>query len=64
MKTVLISILLIVHSLLCVFAGYYTGIRDTHRDAYENGLMMIDRVGDKRIYRWIETHKLGYDYDE
>jgi hypothetical protein len=64
MKTALISILLIVHSLLCVVVGYYTGVQDTHRDAYKNGLMKIDRVGDKRIYRWIETHKLGYDYDE
>jgi hypothetical protein len=26
--------------------------------------MTIERVGDKRNYRWIETHKIGYDYDE
>jgi hypothetical protein len=64
MKTALISILLIVQSLLCVCAGYYTGVQDTHRDAYKNGLMTIDRIDDKRIYRWIETHKLGYDYDK
>jgi hypothetical protein len=46
------------------YAGYKTGVKETQRDAYENGLMTIDRVGDSRVYRWIETHKLGYDYDE
>jgi hypothetical protein len=64
MKTALITILLIAHSLLCIVAGYYTGVQDTQRDAYNHGLMTIDRVGDKRVYRWIETHKVGYDYDE
>ncbi len=45
-------------------AGFYAGVNDTERKAYENGHMTIERVGDKRYYRWIEIHKLGYDYDE
>jgi hypothetical protein len=40
------------------------GEKHTHREAYVNGLMTIERVGDKRNYRWIETHKIGYDYEE
>lgn len=42
-------------------AGYNHGVADTHRDAVENGLMKIERVGERRVYRWIETHKLGYE---
>jgi len=44
--------------------GFIAGVEDTHRKAYENGHMTIDRVGENRVYRWIELHKLGYDYDE
>ena len=62
-KSIIILILLAAYSFLVFFFGFWAGIKDTHRDAYENGLMTIDRVGDKRIYRWIETHKIGYDYD-
>ena len=34
-----------------------------HREAFEQGLMVkeIDHETDKVIYRWIETHKLGYE---
>jgi hypothetical protein len=59
-----IAVLLIIHTALCLLVGFYGGQERTHRDAYENGHMTIERVGDKRNYRWIETHKLGYDYDE
>jgi hypothetical protein len=64
MKNILIVIVLINHTALSILAGFWMGVNETHRDAYENGLMTIERVGDKRNYRWIETHKLGYDYNE
>jgi hypothetical protein len=63
-KNTIIIILLIIHTFLCMMAGFYAGVDNTERKAYENGHMTIERVGDKRNYRWIETHKLGYDYDE
>ena len=63
-KNTIIIILLIIHTFLCMMAGFYAGVDDTERKAYENGHMTIERVGDKRYYRWIEIHKLGYDYDE
>jgi len=61
---IVITVLLIIHTALCLLAGFWMGEKHTHREAYENGLMTIERVGDKRNYRWIETHKLGYDYNE
>jgi len=61
---VIVVILLIVHTALCLLVGFYGGREHTHRNAYENGLMTIERVGDKRNYRWIETHKIGYEYEE
>jgi hypothetical protein len=61
---IIITVLLIIHTALCLLVGFYSGEKHTHREAYENGLMTIERVGDKRNYRWIETHKLGYDYNE
>ena len=41
---------------------YEMGIRDAHKEAFEMGLMTkeIDK-DDKVIYRYIETHKLGYE---
>ena len=41
---------------------YDKGVKDTHKEAFEMGLMKkeIDK-DDKVIYRWIETHKLGYE---
>lgn len=41
---------------------YREGVKDTHKEAFEMGLMKkeIDK-DDKVIYRWIETHKLGYE---
>ena len=43
---------------------YLKGVKDTHKEAFEMGLMKkeIDK-DDKVIYRWIETHKLGYEND-
>ena len=63
-KIFLIIFVALVSQILSFVIGYNTGVSQTHRDAYENGLMSIHRVGDARVYRWIETHKLGYDYDE
>jgi hypothetical protein len=41
---------------------YEQGVKDTHKEAYEHGLM-VKEIGkdDEVIYRWIETHKLGYE---
>ena len=57
-------------SLLGVFLSLYPsisypydkGVKDTHKEAFQMGLMKkeIDK-DDKVIYRWIETHKLGYE---
>ena len=45
--------------------GYITGREEVYRDARENGVMTVERgVAGQKIYKWIETHKLGYDYDE
>ncbi len=45
--------------------GYITGREEVYRDARENGVMTVQRgVAGQKIYKWIETHKLGYDYDE
>jgi len=38
---------------------YKKGVKDTHREAFENGLMVKEiSKDDKVIYRWIETHKM------
>ena len=63
-KIFLIIFVALVSQILSFVIGYNTGVAQTHRDAYENGLMTIHRIGDARVYRWIETHKIGYDYDE
>jgi hypothetical protein len=41
---------------------YEQGVKDTHKEAHSHGLMTkeIDK-DDKVIYRWAETHKLGYE---
>jgi hypothetical protein len=41
---------------------YDKGVKDTHKEAFQMGLMKkeIDK-DDKVIYRWIKTHKLGYE---
>ena len=43
--------------------GYIVGRNATYREAYENGLMIMSRDNGKKVYRWIETHKIGYDYE-
>ena len=41
---------------------YRQGVRDTHKEAFENGLMTKEITkDDKVIYRWIHTEKLGYE---
>lgn len=45
--------------------GYAIGREAVYRDARENGVITVERgVAGQKIYKWIETHKLGYDYDE
>lgn len=41
---------------------YRNGVEATHKEAFKQGLMTKE-IGenDKVIYRWIETHKLGYE---
>ena len=41
---------------------YEQGVQDTHKEASEHGLMVKEiSKDDQVIYRWIETHKLGYE---
>jgi hypothetical protein len=41
---------------------YEMGVSDTHKEAFKNGLMVKEITkDDKVVYRWIETHKLGYE---
>lgn len=63
-KIFFIVIVALIGQFLSFIIGYHTGVAQTRRDAYENGLMTIERVNGNHVYRWIETHKLGYDYDE
>ena len=37
---------------------YTLGVEDTHREAFENGLMIPELVNDEIVYRWVETHDL------
>lgn len=60
---ILFVISFIIWTLSVLIAGYIAGRDDTYREAYENGLMIIERSNGKKIYRWIETHKIGYDYE-
>jgi hypothetical protein len=63
-KILIIIITTLVSQVISFVVGYNTGVAQTHRDAYENGLMTMQHVGDARIYRWLETHKIGYDYND
>ena len=40
------------------FTLYHDGVRATHKEAFENGLMVkeVDK-DDQVIYRWLEIHK-------
>jgi hypothetical protein len=43
---------------------YKLGVEATHKEAFEHGLMTKEITkDDKVVYRWIETHKLGYEKD-
>lgn len=45
--------------------GYAIGRESVYRDARENGVLTVERgVAGQKIYKWIETHKIGYDYDQ
>ncbi len=58
-------IALIIFLIVSTFiGGYITGRNAIYREAYENGLMIMSRDNGKNVLRWIETHKIGYDYDE
>jgi hypothetical protein len=52
----------IVVSFASVERTYEQGVKDTLKEACSHGLMTkeIDK-DDKVIYRWSETHKLGYE---
>ena len=64
-KTIAIVIAALAVQVFSFTLGYNTGVDNTHREAYENGLMYIQRLpGGERQFTWIETHKLGYDYDQ
>jgi hypothetical protein len=41
---------------------YNSGVSDTHKEAFEHGLMVKEITkDDKVIYRWRETHDLNYE---
>ena len=63
-STILFVFGFVIWTLGVLVAGYTAGREDTYREAYKNGLMIIERHNGKKVYRWIETHKIGYDYDE
>ena len=54
----------LISQIIYFIIGYNKGVKQTHREAYENGLMIMSRDNGKNVLRWIETHKIGYDYDE
>ena len=58
----IIAIVAIVASFTSNERTYEQGVKDTHKEAHSHGLMTkeIDK-DDKVIYRWAETHKLGYE---
>jgi len=57
---VCLSITLLV--LMVYICGYALGVSDTHKEAFDNGLMVKEITkDDKVIYRWIHTEKLGYE---
>lgn len=67
--TTFIITLLLLPICLLIFIGlfpqfssmYAAGVSDTHKEAFEHGLMTKEiTADDKVIYRWIETHKIGY----
>lgn len=37
---------------------YRLGVEDTHRDAFENGLMVPGTVDGEIVYSWVELHDL------
>lgn len=45
------------------FLGEAQGQKNTMREAYNNGLATKEIVGEAVVYRWIETHKIGYDVE-
>ena len=62
-KILIIIILTLISQIIYFIIGYNKGVKQTHREAYENGLMIMSRDNGKNVLRWIETHKIGYDYE-
>jgi len=58
-----IIVLALLSQILTFIFGYNMGRSNTYREAYENGLMIMSRDNGKNVLRWIETHKIGYDYE-
>jgi hypothetical protein len=47
------------------FLFYQEGVRDTHKEAYENGHMEKEITkDDKVIYRWKHLEKIGYEENQ
>lgn len=42
--------------------NYLEGVKSVQKEAFEHGLMIkeVDK-NDRVIYRWVETHKIGYE---
>lgn len=62
-KTIALATGFVLWSIAVFAAGYITGRDDTYREAYENGLMIMSKENGKKVLRWIEPHKIGYDYE-
>ena len=58
-----IIVLALLSQILTFIFGYSMGRSNTYREAYKNGLMIMSRDNGKNVLRWIETHKIGYDYE-
>lgn len=58
-----IIVLALLSQILTFIFGYNMGRSNTYREAYKNGLMIMSRDNGKNVLRWIETHKIGYDYE-
>lgn len=58
----MLAVALLVINFPKITCAYMEGVRDTQKEAFANGLMTKE-IGkdDKVIYRWVETHKLGYE---
>jgi hypothetical protein len=60
-----LSLVLLMIALPKEFRIYQEGVRDTQREAYENGHMVKEvSKDDEVIYRWRHLEKIGYEEDQ